>query len=361
MAKVPVEIVRIGKALQKEIEEVVLLLNSSQTEFNLSLLLPAEEAKFRLLEFKQAYVDELLKKVKKVRDDLKGFHPFVIAVSDTTLLRGDDTIICGNAYPENGVALFSFHNIGETVVPINKIKAYIAYYIARFTFNFLTPQHRSHEELTECVFDTHVNRTELFERIKSGNICDVCREKVMNEDYSMTTSQFSCLQAMFRKAEELLTSDINNVAIRAQKPKIFIGSSLEGINVARKIQAELSNEFEVVIWNQGIFDKLGVSYLETLEQTVRFFDYGVFVFTPDDKIESRGETKRAARDNVIFELGMFIGKLTRHKAFLVYPVNSNIGILSDFAGITIAGYDSSLTNLQAALGPVCERIRSSIG
>lgn len=361
MAKVPVEIVRIGKSFHKEIEEVVCLLDNAQTEFQLSLLRPVEEGKFRLLEFKQAHADELLTKVKKVRNDLKGFHPYIIAISDTALLRSDNSSVCGDAYPENGIALFTFNNVVEAVVPINKVKSYIAYYIARFTFNFLIPQHRSHEELTDCVFDNHVSKADLLNRIKSGGICDICREKVMNDDYSMTTSQFSCLQAMFRKAEELLTSDIKIVENKAKKQKIFIGSSLEGVNVARKIQAELKIEFEAVIWNQGIFDKLGVSYLETLEETVGYFDYGIFIFTPDDKIESRGETKKAARDNVIFELGMFVGKLTRRKAFLVYPLNSDIRILSDFAGIIMAGYDTSDTNLQAALGPVCDQIRTSIG
>jgi predicted nucleotide-binding protein len=360
MAKVPIEIVRIGKSYLKEVEEVVCLLDNIQTEFQISLLRPTEEGKFRLLEFKQAHADELLTKVKKVRNDLKGFHPYIIAVSDTSLLRSDNSTVCGDAYPENGIALFTFNKVVDAVVPTNKVKSYIAYYIARFSFNFLIPQHRSHDELTDCVFDTHVSKADLLNRIKSGGICDTCREKVMNEDYNITTSQFSCLQAMFRKAGELLMSDVETVENKSKKQKIFVGSSLEGIDVARKIQVELSNEFEVVIWNQGIFDKLGVSYIETLEQTVSYFDYGIFVFTPDDKIESRGETKKAARDNVIFELGMFTGKLTRHKAFLVYPQNSDIHILSDFAGITMAGYDTSVTNLQAALGPACDKIRTSI-
>jgi len=361
MAKVPIEIVRIGNSFQKEIEEVVCLLDNIQTEFQLSLLRPAEEGKFRLLEFKQAFADELLTKVKKVRSDLKGFHPYLIAVSDTSLLRSDNSNVCGDAYPEQGVALFTFKHAVETVVPINKVKSYIAYYIARFAYNFLIPQHISHEELTECVFDTHVSKADLLNRIGSGAICDVCREKVMKEDYSMTTSQFSCLQVMFRKAKEFLTSDVETVVSKSKKQRIFIGSSVEGLAVARKIQVELSTEFEVIIWNQGIFDRLSISYLETLEQIVSYFDYEIFVFTPDDKIESRGEIKKAARDNVIFELGMFTGKLTRFKVFLVYPLNADIRILSDFAGITMAGYDSSVSSLHAAIGPVCDKIRTSIG
>ncbi|MGY3090266.1 putative nucleotide-binding protein [Hymenobacter sp. UYAg731] len=147
---------------------------------------------------------------------------------------------------------------------------------------------------------------------------------------------------------------------KAKKAKIFIGSSTEGLDVARKIQNDLAHEFDVVIWSQGIFDKLGLSFLEILEETVNAFDYGIFVFTPDDKIESRGQTKTTARDNVIFELGMFIGKLGRKKAFLIHPQKSDIHILTDFAGITKASYDPNASNLQAALGPVCDMIRTSI-
>jgi predicted nucleotide-binding protein len=360
MAKVPIEIVRIGNSFRKEVEEVVCLLDNIQTEFQLSLLKPIEEGRFRLLEFKEAFADELLTKVKKVRSDLKGFHPYLIAISDTSLLRNNKSYVCGDSFPDSGIALFTFNHVVDAVVPVNKVKAYIAYYIARFAFNFLIPLHKSHEEKSDCVFDTHISHVDLINRIKCGAICDKCREKVTTEDYNMTTSQFSCLQVMFSKARELLTNDIETVESKSKKQKIFIGSSFEGLNVARKIQVELENDFEVVIWNQGVFDRLSVSFLEQLEQTVNYFDYGIFVFTPDDKIESRGEMKKAARDNVIFELGMFTGKLTRRKAFLVYPKNSDIRILSDFAGITMAGYDPSVSSLHAAIGPVCEKIRTSI-
>ena len=43
----------------------------------------------------------------------------------------------------------------------------------------------------------------------------------------------------------------------------------------------------------------------TLERAVLDFDFAVFVFSPDDQIISR-ETQVVARDNVIFELGLFI-------------------------------------------------------
>jgi predicted nucleotide-binding protein len=361
MAKLPVEIVRIGKSFHGEIAEVVSLIDNIQKEFEFSILPSADEGKFQLLDFKQADANELLEKIKKIRSDLKGFHPYLVVISSIDLSSNGNTDLLGQAHPENGVAVFTFNNVPEIVIPTNKIKAYIAYYIAHYTFNFLIPQHRKHDESSDCVFDTKTDKTDLINCMKSGTVCDSCRATVMSPDYSMSASQFTCLSIIFGKVQELLKNDIEAVEEKSKKPKIFVGSSLEGINIARKIQTELSGDFEVVIWNQGIFDKLGLSFLEILEETVVCYDYGIFIFTPDDKIHSRGETKTITRDNVIFELGMFVGRLTRRKAFLVYPLNSDIHILSDFAGITKAGYDTTISNLQAALGPVCDRIRTSIG
>jgi len=196
--------------------------------------------------------------------------------------------------------------------------------------------------------------------MKAGALCDDCRRTVTDPNYKISASQFASLNAIFGKVDELYSNDIEAVEEKAKKAGIFIGSSTEGLDVARKIQNELSYEFHVSIWSQGLFDKLGLSVLETLEEIVNTYDYGIFVFTPDDRIESRGQKERIARDNVIFELGMFVGKLSRKKAFLVFPRNNEIHILSDFAGITTAAYDASGSNLQAPLGPVCDRIRTSI-
>lgn len=141
--------------------------------------------------------------------------------------------------------------------------------------------------------------------------------------------------------------------------KIFIGSSSEGLSIARAIQMELEHDANCEIWNQGIFE-VGDAYIESLESALNDFDFGLFVFTPDDTIIIRGEEKKIARDNVIFELGMFIGKLTRKKAFILFPKKSKLHILSDMDGVSKLSYDPANKNLQSALGPSCEKIRRKI-
>jgi predicted nucleotide-binding protein len=48
-------------------------------------------------------------------------------------------------------------------------------------------------------------------------------------------------------------------------------------------------------------------------------DFGVFVFPPDDVVRMRKKEHQAIRDNVIFELGLFIGRLGRERNFIVMP------------------------------------------
>ena len=66
MAKLPVEIVRIGNTFHKEIEETVALLDNIQKEIQYSILPSVDEEKFQLLDFKQADANELLEKIKAV-------------------------------------------------------------------------------------------------------------------------------------------------------------------------------------------------------------------------------------------------------------------------------------------------------
>jgi hypothetical protein len=121
MAKLPVEIVRIGNSFSKEIEDVIELLNKTQKEIQFSLLSTSDEEKFQLLNYKEAFVDELLDKIDKIRKDLKGYHPFVIALSSGHL-KGEYDNLFGSCESENGVAIFTFHNVPDIIIPKAKIK-----------------------------------------------------------------------------------------------------------------------------------------------------------------------------------------------------------------------------------------------
>ena len=144
------------------------------------------------------------------------------------------------------------------------------------------------------------------------------------------------------------------------RPFIFVGSSSEGIAVAKALQAGLADTADITLWNQGIFEP-SFGYLESLVNALNLADFAVLVLTPDDVTESRGEDRDSPRDNVIFELGLFIGRLGRQRCFFVHEKKAKLKIPSDLLGIAGATYSGrSDGDFLAALGPVCTAIEKRV-
>jgi len=145
------------------------------------------------------------------------------------------------------------------------------------------------------------------------------------------------------------------------KPKIFIGSSVEGLSVAYAIQQNLVHDAEVTVWTQGVFE-LSQTTIESLNFVLESSDFGIFVFSPDDISIIRDKENLTVRDNVIFEFGLFIGKLSRERVFFIIPSGIDFHLPTDLLGITPGTYDSNREDksLQAATGPVCHQIRGQI-
>lgn len=144
------------------------------------------------------------------------------------------------------------------------------------------------------------------------------------------------------------------------RPSVFIGSSGEGHRIAQAVQVLLDRACEVEIWSQGAFG-LTQGTLESLVLALERFDFAVLILTADDLMISRGKEKPAARDNVLFELGLFVGGLSRDRTFMVYDRTNPPALPTDLAGITPATYEPhSSGNLEAALGAACTLIQTTI-
>lgn len=128
-----------------------------------------------------------------------------------------------------------------------------------------------------------------------------------------------------------------------RKKRIFIGSSSEELDLANeaKIILEQDNQFEVTIWNEELWEKavfrLNNNYLNDLIRSTLHFDFGILIGTQDDKVEVRGNEELQPRDNILFELGLFIGRLGLNNcAFLI---DKDIKLLSDIKGISLARFE----------------------
>jgi hypothetical protein len=127
------------------------------------------------------------------------------------------------------------------------------------------------------------------------------------------------------------------------KKKLFIGSSFEELKLAEKVKAILENDFEVTIWNDNVWDtsifKINQNFLADLLKASLQFDFGILLGTSDDKVMFRGQEMLQPRDNVLFELGLFTGRLGTSKcAFLI---DKEIKLPSDFNGLTLARFDKN--------------------
>jgi len=150
------------------------------------------------------------------------------------------------------------------------------------------------------------------------------------------------------------------------KPKIFIGSSNQGLEYANKIKEYFDNDknYDAHVWTSE-FTKNNVT-IECLEKILQNFQYSIFVFTPDDTItiEKDGSKteKKIPRDNVIFEYGLFYGKYSRTKTFLVLPQDyeTTMKTMSDIKGLNPYTYTDDQTNILNAVTTACNSIIEEI-
>lgn len=122
------------------------------------------------------------------------------------------------------------------------------------------------------------------------------------------------------------------------RPQIFVGSSGTGLPTAEIVHKELAAFGDAYLWSEGDLWEPNESTFDNLLRMSGFFDFGVFVATPDDFTKTaKGEEVYEARDNVILEMAMFVGAMGKQKSFLL--VEKGVKKPSDFSGIYMPPFD----------------------
>lgn len=146
------------------------------------------------------------------------------------------------------------------------------------------------------------------------------------------------------------------------KPRLFIGSSSESISLAYAVHENLRHDAECTPWSEGVFEP-NKYILESILQSLEKSDFGLFIFAGDDIIKMRSVDYVAVRDNVLFELGLFVGRLGRERTFFLLPDDHKAFRLpTDLLGLTPLTYESDRQdgNWAAAVGPACNQVRQII-
>jgi len=144
---------------------------------------------------------------------------------------------------------------------------------------------------------------------------------------------------------------------------VFVGSSSEALPYARAVRACFEADkgspgdpgIDVTLWNEDFF-RPGSTFIETLTRELPRFDFAVFVLAPDDLIDRRGTAAKGPRDNIIFELGLFMGHLTRARTFAIVQETAD-ALPSDLAGVVTDRYrPRDDGNHRGAVGGACDRL-----
>lgn len=146
--------------------------------------------------------------------------------------------------------------------------------------------------------------------------------------------------------------------------QLFIGSSREGLAVAEGLRERLVGDaIQVNLWSDGVFGASNVT-IESLETCALITDFAILVCTADDKTVKRDELSETPRDNIIFELGLFMGAIGRLRTFIVLEKDKRVRIPTDLEGVTYLSFSRSnetvlSQNLDEAVKIIKKRVRES--
>ena len=221
-------------------------------------------------------------------------------------------------------------------------------------------------ELTERTTGHHVGEMALIDPTARRAATIRAKEEVVVS--VMSEPHFTALANQYPHLWRRLALEISHRLRERNKhvtppnavPEVFIGCSVERLEVGRQIQEGLEHDAVVTVWTDGVFQASSTAVEDLLAQVARS-DFAVLVIGEEDTVKSREVETPAPRDNVIFELGLFMGELGRARSFIVKERGSQAKIPSDLLGLTPLEYNKGEDHtLPSRMGAVCTTIRRRV-
>jgi predicted nucleotide-binding protein len=213
----------------------------------------------------------------------------------------------------------------------------------------------------------HVGEMSVIETSRSRTATVSAREltvllKVSEPDFSQVAKDYPSVWRHFAAAlARRLAERVAMITAPRERVKVFIISSVEALHIVDLLIQEFEyDEFLPVVWRRGVF-KASHYTLDDLEEQLDDADFAIAVAHADDMVVTRDDEWPTMRDNVVFELGLFMGRLGRRRAFLMEPRDINLRLPSDLAGLTTVPYRYEKGRDAAALiAPACAKLRALI-
>ncbi|MFT3746945.1 MAG: nucleotide-binding protein [Agriterribacter sp.] len=144
-----------------------------------------------------------------------------------------------------------------------------------------------------------------------------------------------------------------------ERKSVFICSASSALDIALCFKKKLSDEHDVFIWKEGAFG-LTEHYLESIAKASQRYEFAVILLTPEIKTAIADGFKIFAKDNVIFEMGYFLGTFGRSRTFFVVEKSEDFKLPSYIDGINCAEFvrPSSIDLLDIELISACNAVKT---
>lgn len=149
------------------------------------------------------------------------------------------------------------------------------------------------------------------------------------------------------------------------KSKIFIASSGRTLELAKQLRAQFNqNTCAADLWTEVSQKAAGKPILTMLKEAANEYDFAVIILAKDDIMVTKTGDTLKARDNCVFEAGLFMGVIGETRCFLLSSVPAS-DLPSDLGGIIYLPF-SEPSNLndpnacQSSTATATTRIESAV-
>jgi hypothetical protein len=145
--------------------------------------------------------------------------------------------------------------------------------------------------------------------------------------------------------------------------------SSEGLDVARAVEDNLRRpDLKIDVWDEA--EKSQNQWLlASLLNSASFYDFGIAILTPDDVRLARQSSRlglhkreKAPRDNVVFEAGLFLGRLGVGRSFVL--VHKQAKLPTDLGGTIVNLFDAKnlhdRNELRVSTREACKKVNSEL-
>jgi predicted nucleotide-binding protein len=215
-----------------------------------------------------------------------------------------------------------------------------------------------HSSAIGCLFNFCVNEPDIAWKMRCGSLC--AEHEGRFRQHGGSRRQLEAIQRILEATRLTAFGRLafDDLPTRTPKAKVFIGSSSEASTIAFALQQCIESQCPESECS-GVF-KPGKNFLTSLVSTAMDSDFAILIAGRDDLMVWRGEDVAIPRDNVTFELGLFIGVLGTERKYIFCPENAP-KLPSDLDGITdIRFRDREDKNFQATLRPGATQIVQEI-